>query len=388
MLHIFNQSEPYPDNWASDVGRPDYFSDAIYYHAATLLGLDVKSHPVGYARENILKTLWLSLNALKTIKDLDDGLAIIWQGYGVYAALANSALGRETRFILNTYKVPSNGPHALKTRLSDRLLGNAIEAASGVITISQSQASSLKPYNPNVLWVPFASDANWWTPRLPDDAFLARHGIGYRNYVLIMGDVYRDEETTLKAVRELKHPILRVTRSPQTALAAKEAFRALHITDGNILVNVSFELLREIYRGARAVVVAARSNVYPAGMTSLTEAMSCGRPVVIPAGLTTEGYVQDGYDAFVPNEWEESAIRDRVARIYETEIGETVGGNARNTVEERLNFHASAKIIADFIARLGTATDFPAKISVDEKQFYERSDDFQGSSSVSARLTP
>lgn len=357
MLHIFNQSEPYPDNWASNVGRPDYFSDSVYYHAASLLGIDVKSHPVGYASNHIFKTLSLSLNALKTIKNLDNGLAIIWQGYGVYAALANSVSGRGARFILNTYKVPSNGPQALKTRLSDKLLSNAIESAAGVITISRPQASSLKPFNSNVLWVPFASDANWWTPRLPHDALLARHGIGYRNYVLIMGDVYRDEETTLKAVKELKYPILRVTRSPQTALAAQKAFRALNITDGNILVNVSFELLREIYRGARVVVVAARSSVYPAGMTSLTEAMSCGRPVVIPAGLTTEGYVQDGYDAFVLNEWEESAIRDRVASVYETEIGETVGGNARNTVEERLNFHTSAKKIADFIASLSMASN-------------------------------
>ena len=43
----------------------------------------------------------------------------------------------------------------------------------------------------------------------------------------------------------------------------------------------------------------------------MTEAMSCGRPVVIPSGLATDGYVQDGYDAFVLNEWEESAIRDQ-----------------------------------------------------------------------------
>ena len=360
MLHIFKQSESYPDNWESEVGRPGYFSDSVYYHAASVLGLDVKSHSVGCAR-NILQTLWLSRNALKTIQHLDNGLAIIWQGYGVYAALANSVLGRGVPFILNTYKVPANGPQALKTRINDRLLGKAIEAATGVITITQSQASALKPYNPNILCVPFASDANWWTPRLPDNAFLARHGIGYREYLLIMGDVYRDEETTLKAVSDLKYPILRVTRDPQTALAAQEAFTACNITHGNILVNVSFELLREIYRGARAVVVPARSSLYPAGMTSLTEAMSCGRPVIIPAGLTTEDYVMDGYDAFVLNEWEESAIRDRVARIYETEIGETVGGNARNTVEERLNFHASARKLADFIASLSMASNSRGK---------------------------
>jgi glycosyltransferase involved in cell wall biosynthesis len=87
-------------------------------------------------------------------------------------------------------------------------------------------------------------------------------------------------------------------------------------------------------------------------MTSLTEAMSCGRPVVIPSGLATEGYVQDGYDAFVLKNWERSTIRDSIEKAYQTDIGELIGRNARNTVEERINFHASAKRLASFIASL------------------------------------
>jgi hypothetical protein len=54
----------------------------------------------------------------------------------------------------------------------------------------------------------------------------------------------------------------------------------------------------------------------------------------------------------VLSEWEESAIRDRVEKIYQTDIGESVGKNARNTIENRLNIHASAKQTADFIARI------------------------------------
>lgn len=374
-LHIFNQSEPYRDNWGADVGRPRYFSDTVYYQAASLLGGKAESHPVGFARNNVSQTLRLSMKALKAIMKLDDGLAVIWQGYGVYAVLANSVYGKGKPYLLNTYKVPVNGPRPLKTKVNDRLLSQAIESAAGVIVITKSQASSLNANGANALWVPFASDADWWTRALPNHEFLAANGVEYRDYVLVVGDVFREEETTLKAVKALGHPILRVTRSPQTAAAAQEAFSAVNITRGSILVNVSFELLREIYRGARAVIVAAKSDLYPSGMTSLTEAMSCGRPVIIPAGLTTEGYVQDGYDAFVTDEWEAPAIADRVARIYETDLGETIGRNARNTVEERLNFHASAKKLADFITRLGT--DSPAKNDVDEKEFCERSDAFK-----------
>jgi glycosyltransferase involved in cell wall biosynthesis len=111
-------------------------------------------------------------------------------------------------------------------------------------------------------------------------------------------------------------------------------------------------LLRELYRGARVVMVPARSTIHPAGMTSLTEAMSCGRPVVIPYGLATEGYVLDGYDAFVLERWEESAIRDKIDLAYQTDIGELIGRNARNTVEERINFNSSARLLANFIASI------------------------------------
>lgn len=353
-LHVLGQEQPYLNDSAPRTAGPIYFADTVYHRTASLLGLDVENHTARHTR-NIFRTLWLSLMALKTIENACNKLVIIWQGYGTYAVLASAVLARKTRFVLNTYKVPRDRPQTLMKRINDKLLSKAISAADGVVTISRSQANALKSYNPNVVWIPFASDSSWWTPGFPDHALLASHGISYRDYILIMGDVDRDERTTLKAVRDLNHPILRVTRERRTALAAQQAFQDLNITHGDVLVNVPFELLREIYRGARVVVVPARSNIHPAGMTSLTESMSCGRPVVIPSGLATDGYVQDGYDAFVLNEWEESAIRDKVAKIYQTDIGEAVGRNARNTVEERINFHASARKLADFIASLGTA---------------------------------
>ena len=47
--------------------------------------------------------------------------------------------------------------------------------------------------------------------------------------------------------------------------------------------------------------------------------------------------------------------------IYQTDIGESVGRNARNTVEERINFHASARKLADFIASLNIAGNATGK---------------------------
>jgi|GEM_PF-402145 len=345
------QMQPHLNEKIKQIPRPAYFADKLYFLAASNLGLRSTTYNAFNTR-NILKTLWLSLIAFIKIASASNQLVIIWQGYGTYAVLAHAFLGRKIRFILNTYKVPSSGRQPIKKRINDKLLSRAISLASGVVTISPAQANSLQPLNKNTTWIPFASDMNWWLPGLPDSQLLASHGINFKNFILVMGDVDRDEKTTLKALRHLNHPILRVTREPETALAARQAFKQLNITLGEVFVNISFDTLRELYRGARVVVVPARSDVHPAGMTSLTEAMCCGRPVVIPSGLATDGYVQDFYDAFVLSEWEESAIRDRVEKIYQTDIGESVGKNARNTIESRLNILASAKQTADFIARI------------------------------------
>jgi glycosyltransferase involved in cell wall biosynthesis len=330
---------------------PGYFSDMFCQEAASLLGLNYKNHSAIHSK-SILKTIWLSLIALKKIRNNHDDLVIVWQGYGTYAVLFSALLGRKTRFILNTYKVPSDHPQSIFKQLNDKILKKAISIADGVIAISKDQADSLRAFNSKVAWIPFAADLNWWTPAFPNRLSLASQGIHFQDYILIMGDVDRDERTTLNALSDLNHPILRVTRESKTALNARHAFTESNIKQWDVLVSIPYELLRELYRGARVVVVPARSTIHPAGMTSLTEAMSCGRPVVIPSGLATEGYVQDGYDAFVLKNWERSTIRDSIEKAYQTDIGELIGRNARNTVEERINFHASAKRLASFIASL------------------------------------
>lgn len=350
-MHVLGQFQPHIKELTSRMQRPGYFSDMLCQEAASLLGLNHKHHSAIHSK-SILKTVWLSLIAFKKIRNNHDDLVIVWQGYGTYAVLLSALLGRKTRFILNTYKVPSDLPQSIFKKLNDKILKKALFSAEGVVAISKYQADSLRAFNSKVAWIPFAADLNWWTPALPNRLLLESQGIHFQDYILIMGDVDRDERTTLSALSDLNHPILRVTRESKTALDARLAFRELNIKQWDILVSVPYELLRELYRGARVVVVPARSTIHPAGMTSLTEAMSCGRPVVIPSGLATEGYVQDGYDAFVLKKWEESAIRESTEKAYQIDIGELIGRNARNTVEERINFHASAKRLSGFIASI------------------------------------
>ena len=348
-LHIFLQSEPYPEPFKSNEERPSYFSSVLYTRVATILGSIIQIHAPRYAGVNIFKMLLSSFETFAHMRQCKNDIFVVWQGHGMYGALLNKRFDARSPFILNTYKVPKNFHRKIKTRINDKLLCKAIKQAFCVVTISYRQADEIRYYNKGAVCVPFASDINWWTPKIADYSLLQKYAINFRDYVLIMGDVNRDEETTARAIKGLNYPILRVTRDPKTVRKAEHVWLTLGIKNGRILEKVPFKVLREIYRGARVVIIPARSEMHPAGMTSMTEAMGCARPVIIPSGLTTEGYVQNEIDAFVLDGWRESDIRDRVVCVYETNRGELIGLAARKTVEEKLNFDASAGVLADFV---------------------------------------
>jgi glycosyltransferase involved in cell wall biosynthesis len=348
-VSILGQMQPSLTNSFSSA-RPSYFTEVVFSEAFESLGIRQKNFNTKHAR-NIVQLLFLTLSALKKIITSRNDLFIVWQGYGAYAIWIAGLMGIKTRFIINTYKIPEGGKQSFLKIINDKVLEKLIKNSEGVITISRTQAVRLKLFScKKVAWIPFASDASWWTPKIPDRAILGNHGINFHNFILVMGDVDRDENVTLRALGKFNIPILRVTRDKKTAELSRKAFADEKVTNGEVYRNVSYELLRELYRAAKVVVVPAKGYLHPAGMTSMTEAMCCGRPVVIPSGLATDGYVNDGYNAFVLDEWEETKISNIIESIYRTDIGEYVGSNGRKTVDEFLNFKASSIAFSNFLS--------------------------------------
>lgn len=348
-VHIFGQMQPLQKGLASLGTSPLYFTDVIFPKAVKSLGLEFKKVNAKHTG-NLFHLIWLTLLALIKIKNNSNDLFIVWQGYGAYAIWISGLLGVKTQFILNTYKIPEGLNQSIWKVFSDKILRNLISKSEAVIVISRTQILRLNLFDcKRAAWIPFASDSEWWTPNIPDYAFLGNQGIKYQNFILIMGDADREENTSLRALSKLGHPIVRVTRDKYTAKTAQKAFIDEKVVHGQVCLNVSYELLRELYRGSRVVVVPANAELHPAGMTSLTEAMCCGKPVIIPSGMATDGYIKDGYNAFVLDAWEESQITAIAENIYKTEIGEYVGNNARGTVEELLNFNASASKLNKFL---------------------------------------
>jgi len=348
-VHVFGQMQPKQSGSKLLRSSPLYSTEVIFPKSIKCLGLELKHSNEKHAR-NLLHLLWLTIIALKKIKNNSNDLFVVWQGYGSYAIWISYLVGIKPLFILNTYKIPESLNQSVWKVINDKILKKLIAKSEAIITISRTQAVRLNLFNcKKAAWIPFASDSDWWTPKMPDYEFLGNHGINYRNFILVMGDVDRDEKITLRALRNLNYPILRVTRDKGTARTALKAFTDENVKHGKVCLNVSYELLRELYRGAKFVVVPAKTELHPAGMTSLTEAMCCGKPVIIPSGLATDGYIYDGYNAFVLDQWEEGRINIIAKNICSTDIGMYIGNNARHTVDELINFNASVSRLNEFL---------------------------------------
>jgi len=350
--YLFLQSNDVVDRINSSFDMPSYFSGAVYKRCAEIWNSELSVFVPDPKVKGVASLLYENIRSFNRViasnNRKDDNIFVVWQGYGMYTALV-AGIFKRIKYVFNTYKMPWPSNQRISANINDFALLDVLTKAKAVITISSIQKDILIKYNPNSFWIPFASDIDWWTPDVPNYTCMKNQGINLENYILIMGDVDREEETTAKALKRLPYPILRVTRDPKTAKKANYIWSSMGVKNWNILVNVSFKLLREIYRGARVVIVPARSRVHPAGMTSMSEAMSCGRPVVIPKGLATEGYVENNKDAFVIEDWSEDNILNQVVSVYETNKGELIGAYARKTCEEKFNIDSSARILAGFV---------------------------------------
>lgn len=107
-------------------------------------------------------------------------------------------------------------------------------------------------------------------------------------------------------------------------------------TGANIEViegSLSYAQLRDAYAGARFVVAPLRRASYAAGVTSITEAMAMGKPVVATASPGIVDYVRDGETGLLVPCGDAPALRRAMQRLLDNEaLGREMGANGRRWV--------------------------------------------------------
>jgi glycosyltransferase involved in cell wall biosynthesis len=150
--------------------------------------------------------------------------------------------------------------------------------------------------------------------------------------ILAPGREHRDFLTLARACGELPFRVVLTGRSLHSPQARTKKPRSWPANFEQ--VSVEFTALRSLYSQAAVVVVSLLPADFPAGVTTLLEAMAMEKAVVVSGIVGLDGLVEDGSTALVVPPQNPTALRDAVSRLL-ADPNERVrlGRNARRTVQ-------------------------------------------------------
>jgi glycosyltransferase involved in cell wall biosynthesis len=176
--------------------------------------------------------------------------------------------------------------------------------------------------------------------------FVPRNGQA-GDYVLTVGfDWGRDYATFVEAISGLAYRTIIVARPRNLAGLSLP-------TNTEVVHDPSFVELRDLYAGARCVVIPTRREEYPfggdtSGITSLLEAMAMAKPVIVSQRGTLRDYVVDGESARIVPAEDSARLREAIREIFEDRsLREALGEAALQTIRERhTTRHLSQRLAA------------------------------------------
>jgi glycosyltransferase involved in cell wall biosynthesis len=168
----------------------------------------------------------------------------------------------------------------------------------------------------------FGTDIHFWKP-----------GRQERDYILSIGnDSRRDFDLLMTAASDIRVPFKVVTRIKIN----KSIPQNVEIIKGDMRLELlSDEDMRELYQGAKCVVIPLVESFQPSGQSVCLQAMACGRPVVLTKtkGLWSESLMRDGDNIlFVPPGDKDSLVKRIQYLLNHPDERIAIGDRAREMV--------------------------------------------------------
>ena len=191
---------------------------------------------------------------------------------------------------------------------------------------------------------PYFADSDFWTAR----------PVSHEPLVVSVGREHRDYATLAAACREL--PV-------QVFIASGSLFSpsATHTQPATWPANVTAGFadhltLRDRYARAAVVAVPLVPTDFQAGITTILEAMSMARPVVVSATEGQRDVVEDGVTGVMVPPGDAGALREAIERLLADPAERArLGANARAAVEERFSLDSYASSLAGHLEELAAA---------------------------------
>jgi glycosyltransferase involved in cell wall biosynthesis len=193
---------------------------------------------------------------------------------------------------------------------------------SRIVVHSRRQAELAPPWlgiDPGkVFLTPYGVDVSFWRPQAVDEAPL----------IFAPGRSHRDFDTLAEATAGLDEQVI-ITAASQHS--PREPYRAATGV-GLTVRELDYQQLRTHYARARLVVIPLLAVDFPAGITTLLEAMAMGKAVIV-AGSGLDDWMVDRQTAVRVPARDPAALRTAIRRLLaESAERRRLGANAREAV--------------------------------------------------------
>lgn len=247
------------------------------------------------------------------------------ESIGIFLALLLRSLGkRRPRHVTIAHRL-STGKKALffKTLAAHREIDTIFVYATTQLTHG---TNVLGIPQDKLRLIPFHADHRFWRPRpevIEREKQVSAAGLEWRDYPTLIAAAERMPDT--------EFPL--AAASPWSKHTNETEKKTL---PGNVAARrYSYEELRELYTSSAVVAVPLYENDFQAGITSILEAMACGKAVVVSQTVGQTDAIIDGINGLYvavddPKAWE-TALRKLQS---DPELRATLGQNARRWIEE------------------------------------------------------
>ena len=227
--------------------------------------------------------------------------------------------------------------------IKQKLLKSIISRSKGIIVISEEERLRLTKAFPglkeNIVFIRYGIDTNFFSPI----------DVKEEDYILSIGhDMWRDYKTLFEAVRGLNIKLI-ITDS-------KRAKKMQNMPDFVQVLNFTDEELRLAYAKAKLIVIPLdiTGGFNDAmGCSTLVEAFSMGKPVIVTRTFTTESYVEDGHNALFVEKGNAKEMKDKIQYLLnDNEARKILGSNARKYAVEKCDAEIVATETMSFLKKI------------------------------------
>jgi len=207
-----------------------------------------------------------------------------------------------------------------------------------LFTLSLGQLDPLRELaHARVEYVPFGVDADFWRVLEdpdPDSRVIVSAG----------NDRHRDFDTLIRgALKDSRNHAILATNASVPLAERLEVGPRTHAQ------------LRSLFDKANVVSVATHMNDHGSGMTTVLEAMSCGRPVVANRTPGMEDYVDDGVTGILVPPGDADALSSAVDQLLnDPDRARAMGAAGAERVRDRFTTEHLASALAGLLKEAGT----------------------------------